>query len=113
MKSRMRAGRLRHCIDIQKPTATADSSGQMVEAWTSYVAQNVPAEILGVAGGETMRGRQVDADATSMVTIRWRDDVNPTHRIKYGSRTLNIISAYDPTGDRVELQIQCREEVNG
>jgi hypothetical protein len=37
--------------------------------------------------------------------------VTPRDRVTLDGRTLHIVSAYDPTGLRRELQIQCREDV--
>jgi len=104
------AGRLRrNRITIEQESSTQDELGQPVPTWTT-VAANLPAEILGVGGGETIRGQQVDAGITSVVTIRYRSGLSPKMRIVHNSRNLNIAKVNDPDGFRRELLLHCSEE---
>lgn len=99
-------GRLRQRISIE--SATTPTTGETTPSFTTYAA-NVPAEVIETSGGEYIRGRQVEAGIVAMVTIRYRSGLDPTMRIKYGTRYLNIGSIIDPTGYRSELLIMCRE----
>lgn len=103
---RLAPGRLRHKIDIE--SATTPTSGEPNPSYSTY-ARSLWAEVIETGGGEYIRGRQVEAHISALVTIRYRNDINPTMRIKYGSRYLNILSVIDPTGYRSELVLSCQE----
>ena len=99
-------GRLRQRVTLEQ--ATTPSSGETNPTYATYLS-NVPAEVIETTGGEYVRGRQVEAGIVAMVTIRYRNGIYPTMRLRYGARYLNIVSCIDPTGYRSELLIQCRE----
>lgn len=99
-------GRLRSRVSIE--TATTPTNGEPNPTYTTLAA-NLPAEVLQTSGGEYIRGRQVEAGVDALVTIRYRSDVNPRMRVKWGTRYLNIESAVDPTGYKTELLMKCSE----
>jgi SPP1 family predicted phage head-tail adaptor len=101
------AGRLRERITIQSATTTQAASGQPIRTW-SAIATSVPAEVLAVNGGETVRGRQVSANAKYVVTVRYRSDVTEQMRLVWNGQALNIVWLGDPYGDRRELRIECQ-----
>lgn len=100
------SARLRQRVDIQK--ATTPTSGEPNPNNADWLL-NVPAEVIETTGGEYIRGRTVEAGINAMVTIRYRSDISPTMRMRYGSRYLNIVSVTDPTGYRSELLLMCKE----
>lgn len=104
------AGRLNQRITIEQPASEHDAAGQPIRTWSTLV-EDVPAAVESVAGNETIRGRQVSAEATTLFTTRYRADVTTRMRVSYEGRTLNIVRAADPYGDRRELRIECREEL--
>lgn len=97
--------RLRHRVTIE--SATTASTGEPNPSYSALAT--VAAEVIETTGGEWIRGRQVEAGVNALVTIRWRDDVTPRMRVKYGTRYLNIESAIDPTGYRSEMLLACKE----
>lgn len=102
----LNAGRLRHKIRIESPVNEQDEAGQVkVKEW-ALVARPF-AEVLGVGGGESLRGRQIEAQTTHLVTIHWRAGILPTMRVVHEGRLLNIVRVDDPEGDRRMLVIQC------
>ena len=104
------AGQLSNRITIQAPTTTQDAAGQPMRTWATLAGPVVlPAKVESVAGGETIRGRQVSAVAQVMFTIRYRSDITTQMRVLWDGRTLNIVRASDPYGDRRELRIECKE----
>ena len=104
------AGTMRRRITIQTPTATQDAAGQPLVSWADLTGgSNLPARVESVTGGETVRGRQVSAEATTLLTIRYLAGVTPRQRVSYEGRTLGIVRASDPDGGRRELRIECRE----
>lgn len=102
------AGRKRNRITIQQATSTLDAAGQPIRTWTTYLA-DYPVAIDQVTGGEVLRGRQVSAETQIVFAGRWYEGVTTQMRVIYGSRTLGIVRACDPYGDRRELRIECRE----
>jgi SPP1 family predicted phage head-tail adaptor len=106
------AGTMKQRISIQTPSPTQDAAGQPIVAWGALAGgSNLPARVESVAGGETVRGRQVSAEATTLLTVRWLAGVTPEMRVLYEGRTLGIVRASDPDGGRRELRIECREVV--
>lgn len=105
----MRAGTLRHRITVQSATDAADAAGQLIRTWSAWLS-NEPAEVIETTGGETIRGRQVSAEATHLVRVRYRSGYGETKRIVWGTRTLGILHVRDVDGRGRELWIQAREE---
>ena len=105
---------LRQIVTLQRATITNDATtNQPIETWASLVA-DVPCSIETVSGGEVRRGRQMEALTTLLVRMHHLQDaatITTKDRIDWSGRTLNIVAAYDPTGLRRELEIQCREDV--
>lgn len=108
----VRAGDLRQRITIKRLNRTqSPTTGEMLAGTPSVLAANLPAKVEAVSGGELVRGRQVSAEATTLFTVRYRADVTTQMIVTYESRTLNIVRAQDPYGDRRELRIECREKL--
>jgi len=103
----MRAGQLRHRITIQQDTGSEDAAGQVVESWAAWLS-NEPAEVIETGGAERVFGQQVDATATHVVRIRYREGVTEQMRIVWGGRLLGISNARDRDGRRRELWISCK-----
>lgn len=87
------AHRLRHRVEIQTPTVSRDSNGDIVRAWSTFAA-SVPAEILEGAGKESSSGGQPVSDIAARVTIRYRAGVVHGMRILHADRVYHIQSSY-------------------
>lgn len=108
----MRAGEMRHRVTIFRPVIQRDASGQAVEEEPTAIGSAVPAKIEAVSGGETRRGKQVDATATHLVTIRYRTGIQTTDFFLWGARRLNLVgSPLDRDGRTQWLDVQCKEAV--
>lgn len=106
------AGEFRHQVTIYEPNTTRQASGQLVETNKSGhpVIARCKAKIVGTTGNETLRGKQVAATATHVVTIRYREGIEATHYVDWGGRRLNLLAApIDRTGYRRELELHCKE----
>jgi head-tail adaptor len=105
----MQAGKLRHRITIQHDTADPETpglDGTVTPSWAALHA-NLPAEVLAVAGGETVHGGvQVQATTTHTIRIRYLANISPEMRIAWGSLTLHISHVRDFDGRRRELFIE-------
>lgn len=104
----MRAGLLRHSVTLVTPVFRRDEFNQKVETEPDTVT--VAAAVQHVSGGETVRGRQMEAGARELITIRWRDGITNQTRVQYRDRTLSVIDiAEDQKGRHRELMLQCAE----
>lgn len=110
----MRAGKLRHRIEFGQNQADPDNpdeeTGQVLPQWTA-LHENVPAEVMEVAGGETIRGGvQVQATTTHVIRCRYRSDISEEIKVTWQGRTLGITHVRDFDGRSRELWIECEEE---
>jgi len=106
----VRAGSLRHRVELQSDTGTADSAGQITATWTTY--STVYAEVIYKGGSETVRGQQVDAKYQAVVRIRYPESgtmPTPEHRAKWGTKTLNIESVQRRDTHHREIWLFCTE----
>ena len=110
----MRAGSLRHLIEIQKPTRVpldvTNDTGETITEWTTvdtvYAAIQPQRGIENTAINGITEGKQV-----SVFTIRFTENIDRHYRIKFNNRvySINSIINYDER-DR-ELQIHATEIV--
>lgn len=96
MARRAPIGELRHRVSLQSPTDTIDAYGQEIRTWSTYAT--VWARVEQTPGSETQAGQSQLALSPHRITIRYRTDVMPTHRLVYGSITLELVSVTDETG---------------
>lgn len=105
----MRAGELRHRITFQR-RGTDPTTGGLTD-WVDYVT--VWAKVEDLSGRDYFKAQMLGEASlvTSRITVRWRPDLNPHMRVKFGNRTFNIkaILDSDPDGRRRFLQIMCTE----
>jgi SPP1 family predicted phage head-tail adaptor len=104
----MQAGRLRHRITAQEDEGTEDSAGQVIPNWQTWLA-NEPAEVIETGGAETLRGQAIQATASHVVRVRYRDGYHEEMRLLWGTRILGVVSVRDIDGRRRELWLGCQE----
>ena len=102
-----RAGQFRAVITIQYRTTSIDTHGGQSVAWATLAT--VRGKVESLAGNEAFNADQPTAQRASMVTIWYRSDVTPRHRLTVESRTLEIVSVSDPDGGKRLLQLTCVE----
>lgn len=102
------AGDLRERITIKSRSSTTDTGPGKTVAWTTTVA-TVWACIKPATTRELLIGQAMTSEVTHTVTIRYRTDVTPAHRITWGSKTLQIHSVADPDGRHTWTQLVCGE----
>jgi len=86
-------GKLRHYIEIQEHTETRGDQGQIVRDWETVASWW--ASIDPLSGRELHYAEKVHADARVRIRIRPYDGLTPDHRIKFGTRTYNILDVRD------------------
>lgn len=104
-------GELRHRIQLQSSSESADSYGQDVRTWTTY--GTVWARVEMKPGTEQQVGLSQQAMSPYTVTIRYRGDVLASHRIVYGAKVLEVVSVADLTGYGTHETITCVESYPG
>jgi hypothetical protein len=109
------AGGMRWVAELQKHSGRLDNGEPTysVERDWQPVLRHLPVEWKEVSGGEVVRGRQMEANTTSLLRTHWSPEtraIEPKkYRLKIGSRILNVVSAIDPTGSNREILIQTSE----
>lgn len=101
-------GKLRHRIELQNYT-TVRKGGQKVKTWSTY--DTVWAWIRPMSGKEQLSAKQVTAEITHKVTIRYHATIAVTDKIKFGTRyfDINFIGNYDERN--IYMEIMCKEKV--
>lgn len=103
----MEAGKLRHRIDIESPEHSRDEDGNNVTVWEALY-ESVPAEIINTGGSETINGKQVQADASTKITIRYLPGISSRHRIKHNQQIWNITFVDNIDQRNRELVLTCK-----
>jgi SPP1 family predicted phage head-tail adaptor len=91
----MRAGPMRQRVTIENLIETADGYGQMIQSWTS--AGTFWAKIQHLTGREAVNARQVKAETTHMVQLRYigklwpTGEIPPSSRMSFKGRYFNIL----------------------
>lgn len=111
----MRAGTLRHRIDIEEFTGTLDSNGAWVEGWFSILDSDdelLPAEIVPLSGREFIAAQAVQAGVTVRITIRWRTGIKPAMRVVHADDVFDIKAVLPDKSLRTHLTLMCERGVN-
>jgi SPP1 family predicted phage head-tail adaptor len=111
----MRAGDMRHRIQLQTRSVGQDALGGQSPTWTTTAT--VWAEILPLTGRERMLAGANQSEVSSMVTIRYQAQFSDPKamaamRILYGSRILNIESSNDVEERHKIIELSCSEGLN-
>jgi len=107
----MRAGKLRHRVDIQLPSTTQGTRGQRTGSSTTK-AESIPCSIETLTGRELELARQVVSNATVRVTMRYPGITLTTkHFLMFGDRQLNIGHINDVDQIGREFILTCGEAV--
>ena len=106
----MNPGALRHKLTIEAATRTDDGGGGAEVGW--HPVGEAWAEIVPLSGKEELTAEKRTSRLVHTVTLRWRADLAPTHRLRHGPRVLEIEAVLDPDGRRRWLNCRCTERVN-
>jgi len=96
-------GDLRRRVALQAPTDSIDSYGQAIRTWATYAT--VWASVVSIPGSEPQSALMQSSVTTYTVTMRYRTDVLPIHRMIYGAITLNIVGLSTVEGVNKHLRI--------
>jgi SPP1 family predicted phage head-tail adaptor len=105
----MRAGQLRHRIEIQRPIVTRDAYGAEIKAWSALVS--LWAHVQTLNGSERILQTQADATLTHQITIRYYPGLTPVMRVRWNGRLFEIHSLV-PDEREQQLVLMCSESVS-
>ena len=103
----IRAGSLRHRVEIQSVTDSASAFGDVSQSWSTVTT--VWASIEPLKAREAFEAQQTKTRVSHRVEIRYISGVTTKHRLVYGSRTLNINSVLNPGERNERLVLVCTE----
>lgn len=103
----MRAGRLRHRVELLRPQITRDALGAAVTEWVP--ADTVWAGVEPLVGRELHAARQEHSEISVRVVMRYRADVAADWRLRRGAETMELVAPpINPDMRNRELQLMCR-----
>lgn len=106
----MRAGRLRHLVELQRDDGAQDAAGQHRESWGMYAM--VYAAVEPASGREYQLAGQTQAELNVPMTIRYRTDVKPKDRIVWRDRVFEIVAVTSVNERDREMDLSCVEVVD-
>ncbi len=102
---------LNRLVDLQ--TVSKSTDGEATVTYANSVT-SIPAEVMYRGGGERVSGVEVVAEANRVVRMRFREDITAQTRLVVqstgGNESLNVLAYGDPTGERREIIVQCKQE---
>lgn len=109
---KLRAGKLRHRIQLQRVTQTANPrSNQPEDTWATYATVWAGVEPITAAGGEHINAQQVTAETSHLVQLRHVEGVRAADRVLFGSRELYIERVANEEERDITLELYCTEKV--
>ena len=99
----MKAGDYKQRIVIERRTAAG------LNTWSTVAT--VWAAIEPMSGNQFYQNLVATTEVTGRVRIRYRTDVKPDYRLKFGTRIFNIVGIVNPKEDNRELQIMYQEQI--
>ncbi|MFJ2455612.1 phage head closure protein [Pseudomonas protegens] len=101
----MLAGKLRYPVSIEKPVDVRDSLGGYTRTWVEVSREWV--DIESISGKEFMAAQAPQAQTIYKITLRYRDDLVSSWRIREGVK-LYEITAVLPDSRRRRIELMCK-----
>lgn len=102
----MLAPRLRHCITLQRRTATKDAVGQPLDTWETVAERR--ADVRLPSGLESIKADAPVSIVRASIRIRYMTGLDAGMRVLHGSATYNILAVLADPG-RVFVDLVCEE----
>ncbi len=90
--------RMRERFTIEAPGEVPDGAGGVKRNWVEGDA--VWASIEAIGGGFRFAAERAAQTITHRLSMRWRDDLTPLHRLRNGTRVYEIRSVHDADMER-------------
>ncbi len=105
----MRAGKLKTKILIEQVTETANEYGEPIKTWSTFAT--AWAEIRPLIGREYYTAKQIDAEISAEICIRYIPGITPKMRINNNGQLFNIKSVINPQNANKEIVLKVTENV--
>jgi len=105
----MKSEQLKDTIIIQQQTVIRDSYGAEIITWTTFAT--VRAQVLSQTGREYFTSKQVFAEMTDIVVIRYLNGLKPKMQLILDGHVLDIMSISDIGNRHIEMHLVCKEAV--
>jgi SPP1 family predicted phage head-tail adaptor len=102
-----RVGQMRDRITVSTEGTTQDTAGQLVVSLSSWLVDE-PASFESTAGGETTRGRQVEAGINAVFTVRYRSGYTTRMQITRSGQRYGIVHVVPVEGKNRYLELHCK-----
>ena len=103
----MRAGTLRHVVQIQARDTAQDGYGGHATTWTTIATDN--AWIAPLQGNELLAAQAIHAEIKFDIIMRYRPELNAAKRIVYNGRPFNILAVLNEDERNRMLTLKCSE----
>lgn len=110
MARTLKAGDLRHPVTLLEPVTAIGAGNRRTVTWTEHP---VHAGKKDVSGREFFQAQAFHAEDIVTYTIRWREDVKATWRLRHGEVTYDIVEVNHLGYMRDYIQLKCREVTGG
>ena len=105
---RARVGALRRMITIEKPQDVGDDAGGLTRTW--LVHDHVWSSVETISSSDALVENRPGGRLTHRVTMRWRADLDVSHRLRLGPRIFCIRAIADADDRRRRLALLVDEE---
>lgn len=107
----MRAGQLRHCVDLLRRVAGKSVLGEPSTVFEAYET-DVYADVSPITAKEYQSAGHIISDTDTTITIRWRPDVLSIHRVRHdtgnGIDVYEVVAPIQPKMQNRDIQLQCK-----
>jgi SPP1 family predicted phage head-tail adaptor len=103
----MNPGRLRHTVTLRRNTESRDTDGDVIRTPADLADRQ--AEIRPLRGRELMEARQVHAEVTHAIEIRYYPGLTAKDHITWNSRTFEIIEVRNLHERNHQMSLLCKE----
>ena len=107
---RFHLGEMRARITVKAETTTQDAAGQPVVTLATWLTDE-PAKYEPAVGGETERGRQVEAGVAAVFTVHYRDGYTPEMVVTCAGQNYGIVGVHPVDGLNVYRELHCKAVV--
>lgn len=105
----MKAGKLRHLVQLQQPVNNTSDSGDLQTGWAAF-GDPFWARVVPLSGRDFFSAKQINSDISHRVELRWRPGIQPNMRVLHDGRVLELVSPPINVDERDrEVHLMCRE----
>ena len=109
--AKIMAGDLRQWVTLIRPDTTLGEHNRRTTVWTDVAT--VPAAKSDVSGREFFQAHAVNAEDIVTFTIRWREDIDTTWRVKHHGVIYGVLEVNHLGYMRDFLRLKCRSVTGG